>query len=197
MTSRRAHRAAGDGRSSGYRRAALAIAAAAAVTATAACHPAPGPPRAPTRSPPLSLRIPALDGGTIAIAHYRGRVVVLHLFSTGDIATQLDAEKLSAAARQWPRRLVVIGIAFDTSGYPVVAPWRNAMHIPYLVGLATPALRSGRTPLGKIRRVPVTIVLDPEGRIVDRIDRPLRRGQLERLVRPLLSETTSAPATGN
>ncbi len=148
---------------------------AAALLLLSACVGGPAP-RAP--SPPVSLVVPAVNGGTINVARYRGRVVVLHLFATWDTVSNVNVEQLQTAGDD----VEVIGVALDLDGRPLVAPWRNAMGVRYPIGLATPALRAGQTVLGKIEKVPTTIVLDPAGVEIARVERGLAPGELPQLI---------------
>ena len=171
----------------GSRAAAFAAAAAAAWAALAAGCPGAGPPtEAPAGAPLIRLRLEALDGGWIDTARYRGRVVVLHLFDTDSPAAPIDVDQLAALSRGEPRRVRVIGVALDPEGFPIVSAWRGALDVPYLLGLAGEAIRAGRSPLGRIRVVPTTLILDRRGALVHRIERPLGDGELARLVAPLV-----------
>ncbi len=130
----------------------------------------------------IGLRLPAVDGGAVDLSTHRGKVVVLHLFTTWSVASQVDVDQLIAAYHHYPDRVVVIGIGLDPDGHVLVAPWRDANHIPYLVTLAPPALQNGESPLGRIVEVPTTVILKRDGTIYRRIDGQLRPGQLERLL---------------
>ncbi len=132
--------------------------------------------RAPSR--PVSLVLPALDGGAINIASYRGRVVVLHFFATWDTVSTLDVDQLRAAAGD----AEVIGVALDVNGRVLVAPWRDAMGVRYLIALATPAIQAGQTALGRIDKVPTTIVLDRHGVEIARVERGLAPKELSKLI---------------
>lgn len=138
------------------------------------------------RGPVVRLRLAALDGGEIDTATYQGRVVVLHLFTTDSTPAQLDYDQLADLHQKEPRRAVVIGIAMDEVAYSIARAWQRGMGARYLVALADDGLRRGAGPLGLVRTVPTTVVLDGAGRAVHRIERPLARGELAKLVAPLL-----------
>lgn len=138
------------------------------------------------RGPVVRLRLPALDGGEIDTASYQGRVVVLHLFTTSSTASQLDFDQLADLDRKEPRRAVVVGVMIDPVAYSIARAWQRGMGARYLVALADDGLRRGAGPLGLVKTVPTTLVLDGAGRTVHRVERPLERGELARLVAPLL-----------
>lgn len=131
-------------------------------------------------APPIELVLPALDGGELSLAAYRGKVVVLHVFSTWSLAAQAEVEALSTADAA--EDVVVIGIALDTEGRPLVAPWRNGSDVRYLVALADDPTRAGQSALGALSAIPITIVLDRAGRLAVRADRQLTSGELERMI---------------
>jgi len=147
------------------------------------CAAHPGKPARARR--PIDLVLPALDGGQIELSRLRGRVVVLHVFTTWSMASQADVDQLITAHRAYPSRLRVVGLALDPDGYRLVAPWRTAMRIPYLIALSTEAVRSGRSSLGRIREVPTTILVDSDGTVAATVEGPLARRQLRELLADL------------
>lgn len=138
----------------------------------------------------LSVRMtmPAVDGGEVDLARYRGRVVVLHLFDTDTASAALDVEELSGLAARRPEQAVVIGICLDREGTSMARAWRRALGVRYLVALGDDAIRNGRSPLGRLRIVPSTFVLDRAGVMVRRIERPLERGEIDAVVADILDE---------
>jgi peroxiredoxin len=147
-----------------------------AAIAIAACGGSPAHPRPPP-GPVLELAWPALDGGTIALADFRGQVVVLHAFATWSLAAQLEVEALGAADLR--DDVVVIGVALDPEGYVLVSPWRKGSGVRYLIALTDEATRAGGSALGRIREVPTTFVLDRRGRVVERLDHQLSPAELD------------------
>jgi len=134
---------------------------------------------------PVSLVLNAVDGGDLALTTHRGKVVVLHLFTTWSLDANRDLPQLEEAARR--DDTVVIGVILDLEGFRVALPWRKVAQVHYALALAGDELREGRTSLGKIDVVPTTVVLDRAGRPVARVTRPLADGELARLVRQAAS----------
>jgi cytochrome c biogenesis protein CcmG/thiol:disulfide interchange protein DsbE len=156
----------------------LALAGACGGTRGTGATPAPG--AADPGGPAIALTLPALDGGELSIASYRGKVVVLHVFTTWSLAAQAEVEALSAADAA--EDVVVVGIALDSEGRMLVAPWRSGAGVRYLVALADPATIAGQGPLGALPAVPITIVLDRAGRVAARADRQLAPGELDAMI---------------
>jgi hypothetical protein len=130
--------------------------------------------------PVLDLTLPAVDGGDISLAAHRGKIVVLHVFTTWSLAAQAEVEALSAADAA--DDVVVIGIALDPEGRMLVAPWRSGADVHYLVALADEPTRAGAGPLGPLPAVPITIVIDASGRMAGRADRQLTRAELDAMI---------------
>ncbi len=163
------------------RRTALAYLLTALVTASCGGPKGPGRPEGP-----LYLQVEAVDGGAIELRSYRGRPVVLHVFTTWSLAAQNDIPQLVEAHEQLRERLAFIGLALDLDGHRLVAPWRSANQIEYLIATAGTNIASGISSLGKISAVPTTIVLAPDGTVAHWLARPLQNGELVPLLRGML-----------
>jgi hypothetical protein len=146
--------------------------------------------RAPgDRGAPIELVLPALDGGEIDLASHRGKVVVVHFFTTWSLASQIDiAELQRARAAASPDEVVVVGVGLDPNGYALIAPWRDATGADYVIALPTQEVRSGTSSFGAVVRVPMTVVLDRAGRPAWRHADGLPRGVLAEVVRSLVAE---------
>jgi hypothetical protein len=148
---------------------------------------------APTPTGPVvTVALTALDGGAIELGRYRDRVVVLHLFTTWSLAAQQDLDQLAEVHEALGDRVTVIGVGIDPDGRRVVAPWRAATGVPYLVALGSADLVAGGTALGRIAQVPTTIILAPGGRVAHRIERVLAPGELRKLISPWLADSGTA-----
>ena len=133
---------------------------------------------------PVELVLPALDGGDVVFASYRGHPVVVQFFTTWSLASQADQDQLRAARAACPDA-VLVGVGIDPDGYALIAPWRDAAGVDWMIGLPTPQLAEGATPFGRITVVPTTVVLDRHGQVAYRHEGPLPRGELVRVVRSL------------
>lgn len=126
------------------------------------------------------MALPAVDGGEIDLATLRGQVVVIHVFTTWSLAAQAEVEQIRAADQR--NDVAVVGLALDPEGRLMVAPWRNANRVEYLLALGDDRVRSGDSPLGQLSTVPATIILDRAGRIRERATRQLTPTELTTLI---------------
>ncbi len=123
-----------------------------------------------------------LEGGQLSLAKLQGKVVVLHLFTTWSVPSQVDVQQMQAMHARGRRDVAVIGVALDQDGGDLVGPWVRGMSTKYPVVLASAALRNGKSVLGRIRRVPTTLVVNRHGRVRNRVERQLQPQELSRLV---------------
>ncbi len=155
----------------------------------AACGPkaAPNGPHAAEKGAWVSMSLPALEGGEIDLTSYRGKIVVMHFFTTWSIASQVDVAELEKTRDALPKdAIVLIGVGMDPDGYKLIEPWREAAGVDYLVVLATPELLGGESAFGDLMQVvPDTFVIDAAGRIAWERRGPLVKGELSKVVRNL------------
>jgi len=131
----------------------------------------------------VSLALPSLDGGELELASFRGRVLVVHFFTTWSLAAQVDLSELKSVRKnQAPGTLEVVGVGLDPDGPKLLRPWRKAMEVDFPVVLASEELTKGETVFRRIQVVPTTIVVDGAGRIAWRHEGGLEAGQLARVV---------------
>jgi hypothetical protein len=150
-----------------------------ALALLAAC-PHRGPAPRTGAGPEVALVLPALDGGEVDLHAYRGHVVAVQFFTTWSLDAQEDVAELRALRAAHPD-LIVVGIGMDPDGYALIAPWRDAVGIDWMIGLPTPELAAGATPFGQVPVVPTVFLLDRQGRIAYRHDGPLPRGEIGRV----------------
>jgi hypothetical protein len=157
------------------RRARIVMAAAAAVLFawTPGCRahsktPAgpPPPPEVGAHAVPLALGLETLDRVPTTLVTLRGaRATVVNFFTTGSDDALLLVDALAAVDEGWTAYGVrVVGVALDANA-DLVGPYVAGARIPYTVLLATADVREGRSALGPVYAVPLTLVLDAAGRI--------------------------------
>ena len=113
------------------------------------------------------FRLPRLDGGTLRLSDYRGRVVLLNFWATWCPPCRAEIPDLVELQRTWAAEgLEVIGVSLDEEGFEAVRPFAEAYDInyPLVVDDGTVAAQ-----FGSLYGLPTTLILDKEGRIVQRV----------------------------
>jgi peroxiredoxin len=107
------------------------------------------------------FKVAALDGGTLSLADFRGKVIFLNLWATW---CEPCKEEMPAMERLWNRHkgqgLVVIALSLDSSGAKVVKPYIEQAKYTYPVGL-DPKMETAS--LYGVRAVPSTFIIDRSG----------------------------------
>jgi len=129
------------------------------------------------------LRVRTLDGRYTTLSSLRGDPVVLTFFATWCFPCMVDVELLKRLhAQNAQHGLHVVGVAMDIEGRKVLDPFVRSYEIPYQIWLADDELREGQTCLGTLRELPLTVVLDREGRVVSLSNGASDPKALERVV---------------
>jgi cytochrome c biogenesis protein CcmG/thiol:disulfide interchange protein DsbE len=116
-------------------------------------------PRQSTAAPNVTL--PTLQGKPLALSDFRGRVVLVNFWATWCVPCQWEMplmEKLYQAYKA--RGFVVVAIALDQEGKPVVEPFVKEKKLTYPV-LLDPSHRGARQ-FGLVG-VPATFLIGPDG----------------------------------
>jgi thiol-disulfide isomerase/thioredoxin len=136
---------------------------------------------------PVALRYRTLDGEWRTLGGLRGRVVVVHVFTTWSDPSLVEVPRLAALARRYPERVEVVGLSVDVEP-EATRVFAETFDVPYDVGrvpdLASFMGPSG--PFGPIGIIPTSVVLDPAGRIAARVDGMWGEGVLEAVVERVL-----------
>lgn len=135
------------------------------------------------------LVLQGVDGQPVALADYRGRVVLVNFFATwcfpclGELPMLQDLER-----RRGPEGLQVVGIALDREGALVVGPFRDFYQIDYPLLLGGDQFAEPGRPFAPVRILPTTLLLARDGRILARWEGVAPQPLLEALVLRALRE---------
>ena len=138
----------------------------------------------PTSGPASDFELTTFNGETFKLSDFLGQVVVLNFWASWCVPCRDEAPILEGLWQQYRTQdVVVIGIAYADNERDSLA-FINEFGITYPNGadLGTRISEEYR-----ITGVPETFVIDQNGEIVFFLPAPLTEGQLDKVLRPLLS----------
>ncbi|NBC18735.1 MAG: redoxin domain-containing protein [Bacteroidetes bacterium] len=117
--------------------------------------------------PAPDLAWPTLAGDTLRLADLRGDLVLLNVWATWCPPCIAEIPDLAALYEDLHADgLTIVGLSVDAEGAEVVAPFAEDHPMPYPVALDPDA--SSTEQLGGVYSLPTTLLIDPEGQIVNR-----------------------------
>ncbi len=128
--------------------------------------------------------LPGLDGNSIHLSDYRGKVVILDFWATWCPPCRAEISHFIALQSQYQSKgLEVIGVSLDSEGASVVAPFAKENRINYTLVIGTQEVVEA---YGGIRGIPTTFVIDRNGRIVQKYVGYHEQQIFESAIQPLL-----------
>lgn len=147
----------------------------------------------PTRTDPApDFTVTAVDGSRIRLADYRGKILLLHFYGTWCAPCEFEMPELVRLRQAFPEeQLAMLGVAVnETQGERAVREWMAKFKITYPQALATADIASAYW----IQGVPITYLIDAQGRIRYRWDGERDFETFRRAVERIRREST---ATGS
>lgn len=124
----------------------------------------------PSRGNPLRFTFVDPAGNTISSETMQGRPTIAALVTTYDWASQLVLRRVNRALGSYVPRINAFAVILEPPSYGVLAPaFAESLSLRFPVVMADQASLDGGGPLGPIDYVPTLVVLDPAGRVVDRL----------------------------
>jgi thiol-disulfide isomerase/thioredoxin len=134
------------------------------------------------KAPPLALK--DLRGRTIHLSDYRGKVVLVNFWATWCPPCRAEVPDLVRWQREYKARgLQVVGVTYPPTDRIEVRRFVRRFHVNYPVLLGS---RDTKTLFIGGETLPVTIVLDREGNVRERIEGILLPEEFEEKIKPLL-----------
>lgn len=155
----------------------LIICLAAVLTLTTAAHG-----QSLQKARPLSLR--DIRGRKLQLSDYKGKVVLLNFWATWCPPCRAEMPDLIKMQREYGKRgLQIIGITYPPETVGAVRRFTGRLGTNYPVALGTKATKSL---FDQSETLPLTIVIDRDGNIRDRIEGILLPEEFEQKIKPLL-----------
>ena len=151
------------------------------VTTVAAAH----------RGAPISLSGKDLNGQTLSLAAYRGKVVVINVWGSWCSPCRLEASGFEAAFKaEQSKGVQFVGIDTRDLQVPEAQAFVSSHDLTYPSLYDPDGSLLLKFPAGSLdpQAIPSTLILDRQGRIAVRALEPLEESQLEQLLAPVLAE---------
>jgi peroxiredoxin len=129
------------------------------VAALAAGRPVPS-------TPAPAWKLKDVDGNTVTLAQFAGKVVVLDFWATWCPPCKTEIPGYIALQKKYAADgLVIVGVSVDTDGVDPVKKFMKEMGMNYVVVMADDNIQDAYGPLGGY---PTTFIIDREGHIRDK-----------------------------
>jgi thiol-disulfide isomerase/thioredoxin len=130
------------------------------------------------------LMLKTLQGRTINLSAYRGRVVLLNFWATWCPPCRAEMPDLIKMQREYRGRgLQVIGVTYPPEEIGEVRQFVRKLKVNYPIALGT---KETKALFSQSETLPLTIVIDREGNIRERIEGILLPQEFEQKIKPLL-----------
>lgn len=134
-----------------------------------------------SKAPLLSLK--GLRGRTIRLSDYKGKVVLLNFWATWCPPCRAEMPDLVKMQREYKGSLQVIGVTYPPQTVGEVRRFTRRLKINYPVALGT---KETKALFDQSETLPLTVIIDREGNVVDRIEGILLPEEFEQKIKPLL-----------
>jgi hypothetical protein len=125
----------------------------------------------------------ALDGQRVSSVTNRGKVAIVTIIATYDLASQVVVRELSEVRARQRRPLSVLAVVLEApKNAPLAEAFAATMEMPFPIAMADQATLEARGPFGRIDAVPTTIVLSAKGQEVWRHQGAVLAADIERAI---------------
>jgi cytochrome c biogenesis protein CcmG/thiol:disulfide interchange protein DsbE len=133
-------------------------------------------------APTLALK--DIRGRTVRLSDYKGKVVLLNFWATWCPPCRAEMPDLIRMQREYRSKgLQVIGITYQPEEIGEVRQFVRKLGVNYPIALGTKDIK---TLFDETETLPVTIVIDRQGNVRDRIEGILLPVEFEQRIKPLL-----------
>jgi len=135
-----------------------------------------------TKAPPFELR--DVNGRTVRLSDYKGKVVLINFWATWCPPCRAEMPDLVRLQREHRKQgLQIIGITYPPEQKDRVRRFARSLKVNYPIILGTRQLKARYS---SDETLPLTIVIDRDGKIIDIISGILLREEFDEKIKPLL-----------
>jgi thiol-disulfide isomerase/thioredoxin len=146
-----------------------------------------------TKAPPLELR--DINGRIVRLSNYQGKVVLINFWATWCPPCRAEMPDLVRLQQQHGKQgLQIIGITYPPENKDRVRRFARSIKVNYPIVLGT---RQIKARFSSDETLPLTIVIDREGRITDIISGILLREEFDEKIKPLLIKNAERGGLGS
>jgi thiol-disulfide isomerase/thioredoxin len=139
-------------------------------------------PQLPRRAPALALK--DLRGRVVRLSDYGGKIVLLNFWATWCVPCRAEAPDLVRLQRDYGGKgLRVIGVSYPPNSRRAVRRFAREFEINYPLLNGT---RAAKALFTKSETLPMTIVIDREGRVREIVEGILLPEEFDEKIKPLL-----------
>jgi peroxiredoxin len=142
--------------------------------------------QSPTRGrnvPDFALE--SVDGRTIHLSDFHGKAVLVHFWATSWLPCRVEMQWFEMMHKQYgPQGLQVLGIVMGNADRADITEYANNLGIDYPILLGKESVGDS---YGDLRDLPVTVYVDRDGKIVEKVFGVKGHDEIENEVKEVLS----------
>ena len=141
------------------------------------------------KDPAPDFPLPDLDGNPVRLSDFRGKTVIVDFWATWCPPCIFQIPELNKfwKAHKGTGEVMVIGVAVDVEGAEVVAPWAAEQNIEDTIVIGDEGLARDFGAMG----FPTLVIVTPDGNVGSRHVGLIEVGELESLVAPHRSSSST------
>jgi peroxiredoxin len=145
------------------------------------------------QAPDFTLK--SLDGKSVRLSDYRGKAVLLNFWATWCQPCKIEMPWFADLQTKYgPEGLQVLGVAFDDdASADELAKFSKDLGVNYPVLIGQEAVENA---YGGVPVLPITLYIDRDGKIIDKVFGLKGRGEIEQSIKKALGSGQSAGKQG-
>jgi thiol-disulfide isomerase/thioredoxin len=133
------------------------------------------------KAPAISLK--DLSGKTVKIGDFKGKIVLLNFWAVWCVPCAAEVPNLVKWQVEYKDKLQIVGITYPPTNIGKIRSFvrKNGINYPVLLGS-----KSTKKLFESTENLPITVILNKQGNIADRIDGVVFDDEFDNKIKPLL-----------